>query len=480
MRLMMAADVPDDYILATGRDALAEGVPRARLPRRRDRRLARARRHPRRPAPHDRPRPPARRQRQGLRRARLAAHADLRPDRRGDGRVRHAADRGTRRRSGTSHEPRPARSPTRRTPRTSASGVPSASMDPRRPRVRRRRRERAAAPVHHGEPARPRLAWAADRGRPGARGRAARAPTRRHRGRAGGRGRPRRTRCSTACPGTGLGTLDAGGGRGRARRGFDVEQVARARPTALDAILDGHDVGDVHFMSIDVEGAEAVVLQGLSLERHRPWVLCVEAVLPGTTTPSHEAWEPRLPRSGYRFVAFDGVNRWYVAEEHADLADAVAVPFNAIDAGEHGWVVDDHAERASARRSGGDPPGVAARADPQRHPRRGAAGGVRAADRRAAHGARRRSRARAPSATRARRPGSARAWSSARGARSSTCPARCARPSCAAGTCKHVTVNMGHLTDPAYLGHPPADVVGWIDPEGLPHGPDGGLRASSR
>ena len=39
---------------------------------------------------------------------------------------------------------------------------------------------------------------------------------------------------------------------------------------------------------------------------------------------------------------------------------------------------------------------------------------------------------------------------------------------------KHVTVNMGHLTDPAYLGHAPADVVGWITPDGLPAGPVGG------
>ena len=41
---------------------------------------------------------------------------------------------------------------------------------------------------------------------------------------------------------------------------------------------------------------------------------------PGTTTPSHQEWEPRILERDYRYVAFDGVNRWYVAGEHADLA----------------------------------------------------------------------------------------------------------------------------------------------------------------
>jgi FkbM family methyltransferase len=157
-------------------------------------------------------------------------------------------------------------------------------------------------------------------------------------------------------PGTGLGTLDAGEAQAARARGFAVEQV-RVATDSLDAIMQAHDMREVHFMSVDVEGAESVVLQGLSLTRIRPWILCVEAVLPGTTTPSHQEWEPRLLERDYRFVAFDGVNRWYVAGEHADLADAVAIPFNAVDSGEHGWVLADEAaprrvaDRASIRRA---------------------------------------------------------------------------------------------------------------------------------
>ena len=99
-------------------------------------------------------------------------------------------------------------------------------------------------------------------------------------------------------PGTGLGTLDAREADEAQRRGFEVEQVT-VRTESLDVILDSHDVDEIHFMNVDVEGAESVVLQGLSLHRHRPWVLCVEAVYPGTTTPSHGEWEPRLLAEGY-------------------------------------------------------------------------------------------------------------------------------------------------------------------------------------
>ena len=157
-------------------------------------------------------------------------------------------------------------------------------------------------------------------------------------------------------PGTGLGTLDAAEADSARSRGFAIEQVDV--PTrALDDILDEHELPAIHAMTIDVEGAEAQVLEGLSLTRHRPWVLCIEAVLPGTTKPSHSEWEPALLARDYVYVAFDGVNRWYVAAEHADLSDALAVPVNAIDVGEHGWVTadlaagHDHRERSVARRA---------------------------------------------------------------------------------------------------------------------------------
>lgn len=156
-------------------------------------------------------------------------------------------------------------------------------------------------------------------------------------------------------PGTGLGTMDAAEAAVARDRGFAVQEVT-APARRLDDILDEHasSLGpDIHAMTIDVEGAESIVLDGLT--RYRPWVICVEAVEPGTSTPSHTAWEHTLTNNGYVDVAFDGINRWYVATEHADqpvpagagapegttIAEAIATPFHAIDIGEHGWQAAD-------------------------------------------------------------------------------------------------------------------------------------------
>jgi FkbM family methyltransferase len=154
--------------------------------------------------------------------------------------------------------------------------------------------------------------------------------------------------------GTGLGTLSEGEADAARTRGFEVEEVV-VEAAPLDDLLDLYvaDVGvsDIHFMSIDVEGAEKQVLDGLSLQRHRPWVLCIEAVEPGLDRPSYANWERGVLESGYRFVAFDGVNRWYVDERCADspvapqagapagttIAEAIATPFHVIDAGAYGW-----------------------------------------------------------------------------------------------------------------------------------------------
>jgi FkbM family methyltransferase len=94
----------------------------------------------------------------------------------------------------------------------------------------------------------------------------------------------------------------------------------------------------VHFMSVDVEGHEAEVLAGAGLAVHRPWVLCVEATQPNSRIPAWHRWEPEVLAAGYRFVAFDGLNRWYVAEEHEELAERVAEPFGVLDRLLDGWV----------------------------------------------------------------------------------------------------------------------------------------------
>ena len=103
--------------------------------------------------------------------------------------------------------------------------------------------------------------------------------------------------------------------------------------TTLAAVCEDHAGNTtIDFLKIDVEGDEAEVLSGADFERFRPRILVVEATLPGTSTPAHEAWDPAVLRAGYRFALFDGLNRFYVREEDArELADTLSVPANTFD-----------------------------------------------------------------------------------------------------------------------------------------------------
>lgn len=88
----------------------------------------------------------------------------------------------------------------------------------------------------------------------------------------------------------------------------------------LAAIIDEADLGAIDFLKVDVEGAEADVLAGMDWRRHRPVVLCIEAIKPGSGEASHEEWEDILAKAAYSFAFFDGLNRFYLAQEHAGLA----------------------------------------------------------------------------------------------------------------------------------------------------------------
>ena len=78
------------------------------------------------------------------------------------------------------------------------------------------------------------------------------------------------------------------------------------------------------FLKVDVEGAEPDVLLNGDWQNFRPEVVIVEALAPFTLAPAFEQWEPFLARHGYRYVLFDSLNRYYLAEEAGALAPCFA------------------------------------------------------------------------------------------------------------------------------------------------------------
>lgn len=88
---------------------------------------------------------------------------------------------------------------------------------------------------------------------------------------------------------------------------------------------------NVHWLKIDVEGLEEKVLKGWDSQILRPWVMVVEATIPCSPETDYGSWDPILTAADYQFVYFDGLNRFYVAKEHAELAEAFSCPPNVFD-----------------------------------------------------------------------------------------------------------------------------------------------------
>ncbi len=130
--------------------------------------------------------------------------------------------------------------------------------------------------------------------------------------------------------GSGLSTLDAVVARQHAKCGFVARKTA-ARTATLAEVLDEFAPPEIHFLKIDVEGAEQLVLSGMDFGRFRPWIVVVEATRPLTQEINASAWEYLLLNADYAFAYFDGLNRFYIANEHRNRAAVLAVPPNVFD-----------------------------------------------------------------------------------------------------------------------------------------------------
>lgn len=141
-------------------------------------------------------------------------------------------------------------------------------------------------------------------------------------------------------PGTGLSTAVEEHARRHHEAGFEAEETHVPMLTLASALgmLAGREV---HWLKIDVEGFEDAVLKGWDSGVLRPWIMVIEATIPGSSETDYDRWDPIVLGAGYRFVYFDGLNRFYVADEHAELAAAFAAPPNVFDgvelSGQSSW-----------------------------------------------------------------------------------------------------------------------------------------------
>lgn len=132
-------------------------------------------------------------------------------------------------------------------------------------------------------------------------------------------------------PGTGLSTfIDAYAGRHRKQHGVEAVRVMVPMLT-LAQVLRDNTGRQTHWLKIDVEGFEERVLKGWDSKAFRPWIIVIEATVPGSPELDHRKWDCILMAADYKFVYFDGLNRFYVAREHAELEPAFSSPPNVFD-----------------------------------------------------------------------------------------------------------------------------------------------------
>ncbi len=108
-------------------------------------------------------------------------------------------------------------------------------------------------------------------------------------------------------------------------------QTKRIKTKSLDQVCEENQIEDIHFLKIDVEGAEKSVLESFSFDQYRPWIIVIEATKPNTDIDISQEWEFILFEHDYLFAYFDGINKYYVAKEQSSLLEYFRYPPNAFD-----------------------------------------------------------------------------------------------------------------------------------------------------
>jgi hypothetical protein len=99
----------------------------------------------------------------------------------------------------------------------------------------------------------------------------------------------------------------------------------------LDDICHPHVDRPIHFLRMSAADLTGEILPGMDFTQGRPWIVVVEAMLPGSQISHLQEWEHLIIGHGYVLGLFDGVNRYYVAPEHRALLEVIQTPANALD-----------------------------------------------------------------------------------------------------------------------------------------------------
>jgi FkbM family methyltransferase len=130
----------------------------------------------------------------------------------------------------------------------------------------------------------------------------------------------------------GLSTMIADHARKAESEFGKASQTLTLPVTTLKALCDQHAPKSFEFLKIDVEGAEDDVIRGGDWKNVRPKVIVIEALAPYSLAPAWDSWEPILISHGYRYARFDSLNRYYVAEEEADILRLLAAAPDTFEA----------------------------------------------------------------------------------------------------------------------------------------------------
>ncbi|MCX4218710.1 MULTISPECIES: FkbM family methyltransferase [Pseudomonas] len=122
-------------------------------------------------------------------------------------------------------------------------------------------------------------------------------------------------------PDTGLSTADPVIAQERKNLGMNVQSLT-VNARTLTSICEEHAAErPIHFLKIDVEGHEETVLRGMDFNRFRPWIILIE-----TPWERDHTWEHLVTDAGYTNVLFDGLNSFFLANEHINLKPAFDLP----------------------------------------------------------------------------------------------------------------------------------------------------------